>query len=87
MSEPDICALCGRPLGRRRERHHVIPKSKGGRAVVDVHPICHRKIHRVFTNTELAKLGSMDALKRAPEITKFIRWLDGKPQDFHAPTR
>ena len=87
MSETEPCALCGRPLGRRLERHHVIPKSKGGKEVVDVHPICHRKIHKVFSNTDLARLGSIEALKDAPEIRTFIRWLKGKPPDFHAPTR
>lgn len=83
----DLCALCGRPFGRRRERHHIIPKSKGGREVVDLHPICHRKIHRVFSNTELAQLASIEALKDVPEMAKFIRWLSRKPPDFHAPTR
>lgn len=82
-----ICPLCDRPLGRKRERHHIIPKSKGGREVVDVHPICHRKIHKVFTNTELAGLGTIEALQGHSEIAKFVRWLKGKPPDFHAPTR
>lgn len=89
MSETDgtVCPLCDRPLGRRRERHHIIPKSKGGRDVVDIHPICHRKIHKVFTNTELARLGTIDALKAHPDMVSFIRWLKGKHPDFHAPTR
>ena len=47
-----ICGLCDRPLGQRVERHHIIPKSKGGTETVPVHPICHRKIHKRFTNRE-----------------------------------
>ncbi|MGB3456577.1 MAG: HNH endonuclease [Litorimonas sp.] len=86
-AQADICPLCDRPLGRRRERHHVVPKSKGGKDVVAVHPICHRKIHRVFSNTELAALGSIERLKAYPEMARFIRWLRRKPPDFHAPTR
>lgn len=82
-----ICPLCDRPLGRRIERHHIVPKSKDGREVVDIHPICHRKIHKVFTNAELAGLGTLDALKAHPDMVTFIRWLRGKPPDFHAPTR
>uniref|UniRef100_UPI001952D452 HNH endonuclease n=1 Tax=Klebsiella variicola TaxID=244366 RepID=UPI001952D452 len=39
------CALCARPLGRRSEWHHVLPKSEGGRETVPLHPICHRTIH------------------------------------------
>ena len=69
MSETvGICPVCDRPLGRRVEGHHVVPKSKGGREVVDIHPICHRKIHKVFTNTELAGLGTIAALRGHPEI-------------------
>ena len=64
-----------------------MPKSKGGTDVVPIHPICHRKIHRVFTNAELAALGSIEVLKGYPEMERFIRWLRRKPPDFHAPTR
>ena len=84
---PPVCPLCERPLGRRVEKHHVVPKSKGGREMVGVHPICHRKIHRVFTNTELAGLGTIDALKGHPDMAKFIRWVSKRPPDFHSRTR
>jgi len=82
-----ICPLCGRPLGRKREGHHIVPKSKGGTEVVDVHPICHRKIHRVFTNAELAGLGTIEALKGHPEMVKFTNWIARKPPDFYNRTR
>lgn len=83
-----ICVVCGRPLGVRSEAHHLVPKSKGGRETVRIHSICHRKVHRVFTNQELARLnGDIDALKAHPEMSKFIRWVARKPADFHAPTR
>jgi 5-methylcytosine-specific restriction endonuclease McrA len=42
------CWLCGRPLGSRIEYHHLIPKSRGGRATIPIHPICHRTLHRTF---------------------------------------
>ena len=87
MNKPGLCPLCARPLGRLRERHHIIPKSKGGRKTVELHPICHRKIHSVFTNTELERMGTIEALIVAPEMQTFIRWLKGKTPDFHAPTR
>jgi 5-methylcytosine-specific restriction endonuclease McrA len=83
-----LCVLCSRPLGTRSEAHHLVPKSKGGRETVRIHAICHRKIHRVFTNQELTRLnGDIDALRAHPEISKFIRWVARKPADFHAPTR
>ena len=85
---PDACALCGRPLGRRIEWHHVIPKSQGGRETVPLHPICHRAIHAAAGNKELARLyPTLEALRAHPEIAAFLRWIAGKPPDFHAPTR
>lgn len=32
-------------------------------------------------------MGTIEALIVAPEMQTFIRWLKGKPPDFHAPTR
>ncbi|MGE5722005.1 MAG: HNH endonuclease [Sphingomonadales bacterium] len=83
-----ICFLCGRPLGSRIEWHHPVPRSRGGRETVPVHPICHRTIHAVLSNKELAcGHASADALRAHPEIGRFVRWLEGKHPDFHAPTR
>lgn len=82
------CWLCGRPLGRRVEWHHPVPRSRGGREVVPLHPICHRTIHATFGNAELARIGSAAELMREHvEIAKFLQWIKGKPPDFHAPTR
>jgi len=83
----ETCWLCKRPLGRRVERHHPVPKSRGGRDTVPVHPICHRTIHATFTNAELARRGTdPDWLRTAPELSGFLRWIEDKSPDFHAPT-
>ena len=85
---PPPCFLCGRPLGRRIEWHHPVPKSRGGRETVPVHPICHRFIHRALGNKELERdYASADALRAHPELARFIAWVANKPPDFHAPTR
>jgi len=82
------CFLCERPLGRRVERHHPVPKSRGGRETVPVHPICHRTIHAALTNAELARgFADAESLRAHPEIAVFLRWIAGKEPDFHAPTR
>ena len=82
------CALCDRPLGVKVEWHHPVPKSEGGRETVPVHPICHRTIHATLTNAELAGDYSDFAVLRAhPDVARFLRWIAGKPVDFHAPTR
>ena len=88
MTELQSCWLCERPLGQRVEWHHPVPKSRKGRATVPVHPICHRTIHTTFSNAELERLyASAEALRDNPEVARFLRWIEGKPPDFHAPTR
>jgi hypothetical protein len=89
MNETELsCFLCGRPLGRRVEWHHPVPKSRGGRETVPVHPICHRTIHRTLGNKELERDYSTPAALRAhPDIAKFLDWIRNKDPDFHAPTR
>ncbi|WP_343344039.1 HNH endonuclease [Sphingomicrobium sp. XHP0239] len=84
----DRCWLCDRPLGRRVEKHHPVPKSRGGRTTRSVHPICHRTLHISMTNKELAAIGEdVDALRADPAIARFLAWVENKPPDFHAPTR
>jgi len=85
--EPAPCALCARPLGRRIEWHHVVPKSQGGRDTVPLHPICHRAIHANVTNKELARLyPTLEAVKVREDIAAFLTWIANKDPDFHAPT-
>jgi hypothetical protein len=88
MDEKPPCFLCGRPLGRKVEWHHVVPKSRGGRDTAPVHPICHRTVHRHLTNHQLARdFATAEALRAHPEIAKFLAWVVDKDPDFHAPTR
>jgi hypothetical protein len=52
-----------------------------------VHPICHRAIHAAFTNAELARIGAEPiTLRGSAALEPFLRWIAGKPADFHAPT-
>ena len=82
------CFLCGRPLGRRVEWHHPLPRSRGGRETVPVHPICHRAIHAVLSNKELERqYVTAEALRAHADIARFIAWVADKDPDFHAPTR
>ncbi|WP_114952911.1 HNH endonuclease [Sphingosinicella terrae] len=85
---PSGCFLCGRPLGRRVEWHHPVPKSRGGRATEPVHPICHRTIHATLDNKALARsYADPVSLRSHPEIARFLSWVADKAPDFHAPTR
>ncbi len=83
----EACWLCGRELGQRIEWHHPVPKSRGGRVTVPLHPICHRTLHATFTNAELGRMGGdRDALLGNEHVARFVAWVAGKPADFHAPT-
>ena len=79
------CWLCSRPLGKRVECHHPVPKSRGGRETVPIHPICHRTLHQTLTNKELELL-SLNELRAQPDIARFLAWIANKNPDFHAPT-
>ena len=53
-----------------------------------VHPICHKTIHKLFTNAELARFGDdRERLVEHEDLARFLRWIANKPPDFHAPTR
>lgn len=67
---------------------HVVPKSRGGRETLPLHPICHRAIHANVSNKDLARLyPTLEALKAREDIANFLKWIANKPPDFHAPTR
>ena len=79
------CWLCGRPTGKTVIEHHPVPKSRGGRDTVPMHPICQQTVITTFTNSELQRAG-MDAsvLLENPAIRKFVDWVANKDPDFNA---
>ena len=93
LEEPEAmeipsCWLCERPLGKRVEWHHPVPKSRKGRETVAVHPIGHRTLHANFDNRELAAISfDRDRLVAEPRLASFMAWIADKPADFHAETR
>jgi len=84
-----ICPLCDRVIPPNQcDAHHLIPKSKGGKHTEYMHRICHRQIHALFTETELAKqLNSVEALLANPGIERFVAWVKTKPIDMMERTR
>ncbi len=86
----ETCPLCGRVVepGASSDEHHLVPKSKGGKAKTRVHRICHRKIHATFSERELATdFHTWEALKSHPEIAAFIKWVASKPPAFYDNSR
>jgi len=81
------CWLCGRPTGKTIVWHHPVPKSRGGRDVVPMHPICQQTLIANFTNSELQRYGmDVEGLLANPNVRKFVDWVANKAPDFTATT-
>lgn len=83
-----VCPICGRSIPKaQQDAHHFVPKSKGGKATEMLHRICHRQIHALFTETELARrYNTVEALLAHPEMARFVEWVRTKPDDFYERT-
>jgi hypothetical protein len=79
-----VCPLCERPIPpSQQDAHHFVPKSRGGRETTVLHRICHRQVHALFGEAELARdYATPEALRAHPEMARFIDWVRGKPPDF-----
>ncbi len=87
---PDvICPLCERPIPpAQRDAHHLVPKSRGGVQTAFLHRICHRQVHALLTEAELARdYATADALRAHPGMARFLAWVRRKPDDFFERTR
>ncbi|MDF0545890.1 hypothetical protein PX699_26385 [Sphingobium sp. H39-3-25] len=79
------CWLCSRPTGQTTVWHHPVPKSRGGRDTVPMHPICQQTLITHFTNSELQRHGmDVEGLLADPVIRKFVDWVAKKDPDFTA---
>lgn len=79
------CPMCGRvmPDGSYNE-HHLIPKTYKGKETVDLHRICHDKIHHTFTESELKLYyHTIDRLLEHPTIRTFVKWVKKQPPSFY----
>ena len=64
-----------------------MPKSKGGRSTEFLHRVCHRQIHALLTETQLARhYNTVESLKAHPELATFLAWVKTKPDDFMVRT-
>ena len=85
---PLVCPLCERPIpDPQKDAHHLVPKSKGGRHTEYLHRICHRQIHALFTETELARqYNNVETLLAHPGMARFVAWVKTKPETFYERT-
>jgi hypothetical protein len=89
VAEPLRCVLCQRLVPPAQlDWHHLVPKLKGGRETAPMHRICHRQIHALFSEVELARnYATPDALLSHPEVRKFVDWVAAKPDPFNESVR
>lgn len=78
------CALCNRPTPKKyAEKHHVIPKSKGGKDYEMVCAPCGDQVHLLFTNKELkTSFNTIEKLKSDERVQKWIKFIS-KRNDYH----
>lgn len=85
-----LCGLCGRPLvdGPSVNKHHLVPRTFGGREADWIHRVCHSKIHSVFTERDLLRhYNTYERLLSHEEIIKFVKWVRKKPPEFYTKNR
>ena len=73
------CKLCQRAVEKLTE-HHLRPRSKlkkGERTpTIWICSPCHRQIHALFTNDELAAhFDTADKLRAEPRMNRFLLWI------------
>jgi 5-methylcytosine-specific restriction enzyme A len=71
------CELCERE-GVEITEHHLIPREEGGGKLAKANLCipCHKQIHALYTNKELAaRLNTIQDLKSDEKISKFISWV------------
>lgn len=80
----EVCPLCEREVpADQRDEHHLVPKLKGGKVKQAMHRICHRQIHALFSEAELAQhYATVEALLAHPDVRKFVAWVKTKPPGF-----
>ncbi len=85
------CQLCDRDL-EKLTVHHLVPRQTVKRKqaapgeTIDICSACHRQIHSLYSNKELAKnLNTIEKLQAEPKMQKFLTWI--KKQKSHKKVR
>ena len=85
------CKLCNRQiLTGNDSEHHLVPKSRGGRhsSTITLHEICHKQIHALFNERELAiSYNDINSLKDHRDVKRFIKWISKKAPEFNVKIR
>ena len=75
------CELCTRD-DVETTVHHLVPKEKGGTfgSTANLCIPCHKQIHALYTNDEIAaRLTTIEELRADEQLSRFIKWLRKQP--------
>lgn len=71
-------------LGGSVDKHHFVPKSRGGREQMLIHRVCHNKIHSLWSNKELEReFSDPDTIKNHPMMQDFLTFIRKKDPEFY----
>jgi hypothetical protein len=74
---PIRCPICLHEYAlAETSKHHVVPKSRGGRETERLCHPCHKQIHALFSEKELERqYNTIDALLEADAMKRWARWI------------
>jgi len=76
-----VCELCGRN-NVETTVHHLLPREMGGSfgPTANLCIPCHKQIHALYTNQEIAiRLSTIDELRRDEQLMRFVKWIRKQP--------
>jgi hypothetical protein len=77
----EYCELCGRE-NVETTVHHLVPKEMGGTfgQTANLCIPCHKQIHALYTNDEIAaRLSTLAELRNDDQLLRFIKWIRKQP--------
>lgn len=80
------CPICDRDMwkGDSINKHHFIPKCRGGKETLYVHRVCHDMIHKIWTEKELEKeFNDSNKIIEQEEMVNFIKFIKKKEPDYY----
>lgn len=79
------CELCNREVSQLTE-HHLVPKERGGKdfPTANLCVTCHKQIHALYTNRELAaRFFTIDRLKNDEKFKRYLKFISNHSGDDH----
>lgn len=86
-----ICPICDRAMyddAKSINRHHFLPKSKGGKEQEFLHKVCHDQIHALWSNAQLEReFSDPQVIKKSGLMVGFLNWIKKKDPLFYLKTK